>query len=50
MNDHIAIRTIKLDGATAPAHGLGREQRRAGAREAIDDDVVAVGDVEKRVL
>ena len=50
MNDHIAIRTIELDSATAASCGLGRDQHRTGAREAIDDDVVAVGDVEKRVL
>ena len=50
MDDHIAIGTIELDGATTAPCGVSRDQRRAGDREAIDDDVVAIGAVEKRVL
>jgi hypothetical protein len=45
----IDITRINLDRARLPADTLGREQRRAGAAESVEHQLIALGDVFDRV-
>jgi hypothetical protein len=48
-NCHINVARIDFDRARLPADAFGREQRRAGAAEGVEHDVVAVGAVFDRI-
>jgi Recombinase len=49
-DNHVDMKRIKFDPATGPASGLCGDEGRAGAEEWVDDQIVAIGEVEERVL
>src|SRR5271166_1945376 len=49
-NDHVDIERIDLDAATDTTRGLGGDEDRAGAEKRVDDDVAAVGQIDKGVF
>ena len=49
-HDHIDVERIELDAAADATGLVGRDEGRARAKERVDDDVAAVGEIEKGVL
>jgi hypothetical protein len=49
-HDHIDVERIELDAAADATDLVGRDEGRARAKERVDDDVAAVGEIEKGVL
>ena len=49
-DNHIDVKRVELESAADAAGLVGRDEGRARAKERVDDDVAAVGEIEKGVL
>ena len=47
--DDIDVERVELDAEAASAGSLGGDEGRAGAKERVEDEVAAVGDVEEGI-
>ena len=47
--DHVAVERVEFDETGHTARALGRDQRGAGAAEAIQNDVTAAGYIADRI-